>query len=102
MLCIVGKKKMDISAINVLKHGLQMLIVKPQSSSGQYSFRGLMKVIATGLSLTAFHCFNNGYVGKQQVHWKEYCAEYWLKELQESTGRRDKTEILLKTALNAI
>ena len=36
----------------------------------------------------------------------EYCAEYWLKELQEnmdrSTGRRDITEILLKTALKAI
>ena len=31
-------------------------------------------------SLTAVHCFNNGYVGKQSVAWKEYCAEYWLKE----------------------
>ena len=57
-------------------------------------------------SLTAVHCFTNGYVGKQPVDWKEYCAEYWLKELQESmdrcTGRRDITEILLKTALNTI
>ena len=38
--------------------------------------------------------------------WKEYCAVYWLKELLESmdrcTGCRDKTEILLKTALNTI
>ena len=38
--------------------------------------------------------------------WKEYCTEYWLNELQESmdmcTGRRDITEILLKTALNTI
>ena len=25
----------------------------------------------------------DGYVGKQPVAWKEYCAEYWLKELQE-------------------
>ena len=36
---------------------------------------------------------------------KEYCAEYWLKELQESmkrgTGRRDITEIL-NTALSRI
>ena len=36
--------------------------------------------------------------------WKEYRAEYW--KLQESmdrcTGRRDITEILLKTSLNTI
>ena len=36
--------------------------------------------------------------------WKEYCAECWSKEHGESmdrcTGRRDMTEILLKTALN--
>ena len=45
-------------------------------------------------------------VGKETVAWKEDCAEYWIKELQESmdrcTGRRDMTEILLKTALNSI
>ena len=33
---------------------------------------------------------------KQPVAWKEYCVEYWLKELQESmdkcTDRRDITE----------
>ena len=38
--------------------------------------------------------------------WKEYCAEYCLKDLQENmdrcTGRRNITEILLKTALNTI
>ena len=38
--------------------------------------------------------------------WKEYCAEYWLKELQESmdrcTGCCDITEILMKMALNTI
>ena len=55
-------------------------------------------------SLTAVRCFDNGYVGKQSVAWKEYCAEYWLKEKrQESmdryTGRSDITEILLKKAL---
>ena len=36
--------------------------------------------------------------------WKEYCAEYLLKNLQESgdscTGHGDITEIFLKTALN--
>ena len=45
-------------------------------------------------------------MGKQPVAWKEYCAEYWLKEIQESMDRctdcRDITEILLKTALNTI
>ena len=30
-------------------------------------------------SVTAVHL----YVGKQPVAWKEYCAEYWLKELQD-------------------
>ena len=35
-------------------------------------------------SLTVVRCFDNGYVGKQPVVLKEYCAEYWLKELKES------------------
>ena len=57
-------------------------------------------------SLTAVCCFDNGYVGKQPVAWKEHCVEYWLKELHKSmdrcTGRCDITEILLKRVLNAI
>ena len=57
-------------------------------------------------SLTAVSVFDNGYVGKQPVAWKEYCAEYWLTDLQESmdrcTGHRDITEILLKMELNTI
>ena len=57
-------------------------------------------------TLTAVHCYHNGYVGKQPVPWKEYCGEYWSKELQEQmdrcTGRDDITEIMLKTALNTI
>ena len=57
-------------------------------------------------SLTAVRCFDNGYVGKQPIAWKEYCAEYWLKELQESmdrcTGHHDITEILLNTVFNTI
>ena len=28
-------------------------------------------------SLAAVHCFDNGYVGKQPMACKEYCAEYW-------------------------
>ena len=51
-------------------------------------------------------CFDNGYVGKQPLIWKQYCAEYWLKELQENmyrcTGDRDITERLLKTTSNTI
>ena len=27
-------------------------------------------------TLTAVHCFGNGYVGNQPVAWKEYCAEF--------------------------
>ena len=46
------------------------------------------------------------YVRKQPVAWKEYCAEYWLKEPEENmdrcTDHRDIIEILLKTALNTI
>ena len=75
---------------------------------GQYSFQELMIVIATvfNSSLTAVHCFDNGYVEKQPGAWKEYSAEYWFPELQESmdrfTGHHDITEILLKKALNTI
>ena len=29
----------------------------------------------------AVRCFDNGHVGKQPVAWKEYCPEYWFKEL---------------------
>ena len=29
-------------------------------------------------SLTAVHCFDNGYVVKQPVAWKACRAEYWL------------------------
>ena len=64
-----------------------------------------MIVIATRfIPLTAIHCFHNGYNGKQPEAWKEYCADYWLKEFQESmdrcTGHCDITEMLLKTTLN--
>ena len=70
---------------------------------GQYFFRGLMIVIATGfIFLSPLSIVST--MGKQPVAWKEYCAEYCLKKLQDSmnrcTGRRDITEILLKTALN--
>ena len=72
---------------------------------GQSSFRGLM-IVRIHFSLRAVCCFTNGYVGMQPVAWKEYCAKYWLKELQESTdkctGHRDITEILLKTTFNII
>ena len=41
----------------------------------------------------------NGNVGKQPVVWKEYCVEYWLKELQESMDRSIGHQIMLKTAM---
>ena len=45
--------------------------------------------------LTTVRCFDNERVGKQPEAWKEYCADYWLKELQKSmdrsTGRNDIT-----------
>ena len=70
---------------------------------GQYSFRELISHCGRiHSSLSDVHCFGNSYVGKQLVVWKEYFAEYWLKELQESMDRCDITEILLKTALNTI
>ena len=53
-------------------------------------------------------CFDDGYVGKQPMAWKEHCAECWLKEVHESmdrfTGRRDvtETEITSKTMLNTM
>ena len=66
----------------------------------------LMIVIVTGfipLSLLSI-VFNNGYVGKQPVAWKEYCVESFLKGHQESMDRctscHDITEILLKLVYN--
>ena len=56
-----------------------------------------MIVIATG-----FIPLDNGYTGKQHFGLKEYCAEYWLKDLQENMDRYagccDIPEILLKMA----
>ena len=56
--------------------------------------------------LTAVYCFSGDYVGNQPLAWKEYCADYSLKELRERinrcTGRRDITEMTLQTALNTI
>ena len=54
---------------------------------GQYSFRGLMIVCQSNMihsSLTAVLCFYNGFVGKQPVAWKEYCAEYWIKNSRKA------------------
>ena len=54
-------------------------------------------------SLTPVCCFNDGYVGKQPVAWKEYCVECWLKELQESLDRcngcSNISEMLLKNGV---
>ena len=37
-------------------------------------------------SLTAVHCFHSGYVGKQAVARKEYCAEYWCQRTRGKHG----------------
>ena len=47
----------------------------------------------------AVYCFDNGYVGKQAVAWKEYCAENRLKRTLGKHGRRDITEILFKNGV---
>ena len=63
-----------------------------------------MVVIATGfIPSSPLSNFDHGYVGKQQVAWKEYCAENWLKELLTSMGRstgwHDITDKMLKTTV---
>ena len=77
----------------------------PQNS--QNSFLGLMKVIATGsIPLSPLSTIVSTMVMWESSGLEKYCAEYWLKELQENmdrcTGRRDKTGILLKTAFNTM
>ena len=53
----------------------------------QYSFQGCMydsHCNRINFSLTTVCCFDNGYVGKHPVAWKEYCMEYWLTELMKA------------------
>ena len=75
---------------------------------GQYSFRGLMIVIATGFILLSPLSVVSTMVMWETSPWlgKKYCAEYWLKEILESmdgcTGHRDVTKILLKMAFKTI
>ena len=70
------------------------------------STRLIFRILKKNLSLIlkkcfAVNCFNNWYVGKQPVAWKEYFAEYWLKELQDrNTGFHNITEIRSKMALS--
>ena len=71
---------------------------------GQASFGGFMVVIQTGFILGAqLSIVSTMVMGKQPVAWKEYCAEYQLKERQESmyryTGHHDITEIVLKKGI---
>ena len=58
------------------------------------------------ISVSAVRCFDSGYMGKQPVAWKEYCAEYWFNELLKSmdrcTGCHGIMELLLKMALHTI
>ena len=57
-----------------------------------------MKVIITGsipLSPQSIvHGSDKGYVGKQPVAWKEYCADYWLKNSRKAwIGETDCLDI---------
>ena len=45
----------------------------------------------------AVHYFNDIYVGKHPVTWKEYCVKYWLKE-----SRKACVGVLAATAFNTI
>ena len=80
------------------------------SHTGSNPFRAVcisaMHLLRNFRFVSAVRCFDNIYVGKQSVAWKEYYVEYWFKELQESmdrcTGRRDITEIPLKNGVNTI
>ena len=55
---------------------------------GQYSFRGTMIISCDRIHsyLTAVRYFDDHYVGKQPVAWKESCAEYWLKRTPGKHG----------------
>ena len=66
-----------------------------------------MIVIATGyIPLSLLSVVSTMVKWKQPVAWKDYCADYWLKELQGNmdrySGLRDITEIWLNTVLNTI
>ena len=47
---------------------------------GQYSYRGLLIVIATGFIPGC--CLDNDYMRKQPMAWKENCVAYWFNSLQ--------------------
>ena len=53
-------------------------------------------------SLTAVHCFDDGYVRRQPMAWKEYCAGVPVKESSKAWIGVLATEIMLKMALCTI
>ena len=97
---LLAKPNSSVGSVADLRTGGQWL----DPHLGQYSFRGLMKVIATGFIPFSPISVVSTKVIWESLAWKEYCAEYWLKELQESmdrsAGPHDITEILLRMALN--
>ena len=50
-------------------------------------YRNTVKNIETKMTNVSSLFSNDGYVGKQPVIWEQYCANHWLKELQESMGK---------------
>ena len=77
--------------IHLLLERLENKVVKGDITVNQHCLRSLQ-------------CFQKP--SSPVVAWKEYCAEHWFKELQESMdmypGLCDITEILLKIALNTM
>ena len=89
LICNPAKPHSLVSSVQYLRTGHWL-----DPGLGQYSFLGLMIVIARGFILLSLlshivktvdsiesrmipvHRFNN--VGKQPVVWKEYCVEDWL------------------------
>ena len=72
---------------------------------GQYSFQGLMIVIAIRFIPLSSLSIVSTMVMLKSSQWlgKKYCAEYWLKECRKSmdrcTGSPHITEILLKNGV---
>ena len=71
---------------------------------GQYSFPGLI----VGLYCDRIHssltvdCFDDGYVGKQSVAMSTALVIKLQERKDRCTGRREITEMMLKTTLNTI
>ena len=102
-LWVVLKEKIHSREVPVsIPTGKKTMFFLGVSRACEIFFPGIDDSHSDWIHSSPVHRFNNGYVGRQPMTWKEYCREYWLKEHQKSmarcTCRRNITEILLKTA----